>query len=578
MKFITSNNYRRDIDGLRSFAVVSVILFHFGLLPNGFLGVDIFFVISGYLITGIIYKALNENSFSVKDFYIRRTKRIIPLVSFICLITIITGTIFMLPDDLENLAQSLIATNLFGNNILAVLTTKNYWDVVNEYKPLMHTWSLAIEEQYYLLYPFLFLFIGKKRIKWILPILLGLTVVSIILFFSPFPQYYKFYLLPFRFFELSIGGVSAILLNRRLINHNFSFILLILIIIILSFEIQFIPNNVLLFITILFTTGILISANSLNKISSSFLENKIAVFIGKISFSLYMWHQVILAFSRYFIFQELTPLALMKISIVTIILSIMTYYFIEKPFRFNYSFSKVLVILSILFGVTTGFSYYIYSISGVLKDVPELGIIKQKNSKNMHSFYNDRIYELDKNFINNKRIKVLIIGNSFARDWGNILLESKLNNLEISYIYSPKNHPEFETRTREADVIFYSSVYKKDISDFVKYESKIWCVGPKNFGMNNGYYYNYSGKDYCSQRTKMEYHYYQKNNSLEKEWVDRYINLIDLIIDANNTVPIFTPDCKFISQDCRHLTKFGAKYFAQLLEQNNELKTLFEKK
>ena len=145
MNLSKNNNYRKDIDGLRAYAVLAVVIFHFGFLPNGFLGVDVFFVISGYLITGTIYKKLLNNKFSIKEFYIRRTKRIIPLVSFICLISLILGVIVMLPDDLENLAQSIVATNFFNNNTLQVLTTKNYWDVVNEFKPLMHTWSLALK-------------------------------------------------------------------------------------------------------------------------------------------------------------------------------------------------------------------------------------------------------------------------------------------------------------------------------------------------------------------------------------------------------------------------------------------------
>ena len=159
-----------------------------------------FFVISGYLITGIIYKKLLNNEFSIKDFYVRRTKRIIPLVSFICLISLILGVIVMLPDDLENLAQSIVATNFFNNNTLQVLTTKNYWDVVNEFKPLMHTWSLAIEEQYYLLYPFLFILIGKFRLKLILPTITALTLISVALFFSPVSRILQILFTPIQIF------------------------------------------------------------------------------------------------------------------------------------------------------------------------------------------------------------------------------------------------------------------------------------------------------------------------------------------------------------------------------------------
>ena len=164
-KFISSRGYRKDIDGLRALAVLPVIIFHLGYMPNGYLGVDVFFVISGFLITGIIYREVLENRFSILNFYLRRTRRIIPLVSFICVFSLLIGCFFMLPDDLENLAQSVIATNFFSNNILPVITTKNYWDILNEFKPLMHTWSLGVEEQYYLFYPLIFVFLAKKGLN-----------------------------------------------------------------------------------------------------------------------------------------------------------------------------------------------------------------------------------------------------------------------------------------------------------------------------------------------------------------------------------------------------------------------------
>ena len=109
-------DYKPEIDGLRAFSVLAVIIFHFGFNKNGYLGVDVFFVISGFLITGNIYNKILNDNFSILDFYIRRTKRIIPLVSFICLVSLVLGLFFMLPDDLENLAQSIIATNFFNNN------------------------------------------------------------------------------------------------------------------------------------------------------------------------------------------------------------------------------------------------------------------------------------------------------------------------------------------------------------------------------------------------------------------------------------------------------------------------------
>lgn len=569
MNLIESRKYRKDIDGIRALAVLSVIFYHFGLLPNGYLGVDIFFVISGYLITGIIYRDISENRFSILNFYLRRTRRIIPLVSFMCLTALVIGIFTMLPDDLENLAQSIIATNLFSNNILQTITTKNYWDVVNEFKPLMHTWSLGIEEQYYLFYPFLFLFIGKKKMNWILPILLFFTVVSLGLFFSPFKDFYKFYLLPFRFHELSIGGIAAILLKDKVFKHNFSPILILLLLLFLCFNFNFINNNILIFTTIIVTCGLLITSNDSNMLSFNILENKISVFIGKISFSLYMWHQVLLAYGRYFVWKEMSFINLSIVFILTILFSILTYIFIEQPFRDKMRVNNKILIwsLSSVFLFTSLFSFYIYTNAGVLYDIPELDIKKQSAKRNMHAKYNDAIYKLDNNFNSVNKMKILVIGNSYARDWANILLESKFKEkIEISYIYQATKHKDLYKRIREADYIFWSEINKKELIKLNIAENKIWCIGTKNFGINNGIFYNYNGADYCKQRTLMEKRYMEKNNKLKAEWNEKYIDLISPIIDKHSTVPVFTPDCKFISQDCRHLTKAGANYFATLIE------------
>jgi len=563
----SKKNYRKDIDGLRAYAVLAVILFHFGFLPNGFLGVDVFFVISGYLITGIIYNKLLINQFSIKEFYTRRIKRIIPLVSFICLISLLFGILFMLPDDLENLAQSIVATNFFNNNTLQVLTTKNYWAVVNEYKPLMHTWSLAIEEQYYLFYPFLFVLIGKINFKLILPTLIFLTVVSVGLFFGPFQDYYKFYLLPFRFFELSIGGIAAIILNGKKVKYTFSIVPIIILIGILCLQLNFINDDLLLFITVALTCGILISDNSTNKFSTYILESDLIVFIGKISFSLYMWHQLILAFGRYLIFRKIELIDCSVILVITIIFSIGTYYLIEQPFRYKMKTKNVFIILILTFFITTGSSIYIYLNGGVLKDIPEMGFKKGVNKNGVNIIYNDEIFKLDKSFSSSEKYKILVIGNSFARDWCNVLLESKFKQIiEVSYLDGANSHPDLPNRANEADLIFLSTLNKEQFRELDIEESKTYCVGTKNFGLNNGIYYNYSGEDYCLQRTHLEMGYKEKNEILKEEWGEKYINLIDLVINEENTVPVFTPECKFISQDCRHFTKYGAKYFAYLLQ------------
>ncbi len=570
--FVHVRSYRDDIDGLRAIAVLAVIAFHFGYLPNGFLGVDVFFVISGFLITGIIYSELIEDRFSMTNFYLRRIRRIIPLALFISVVSLVIGMGTMLPDDLENLAQSVVATNLFGNNILQAITTKNYWDVVNEYKPLMHTWSLGIEEQYYLVYPLLFLVIGKNRCAWLLPILSVLTISSLALYLSAYSEYEKFYLIQFRFYELSIGGVAAIVLNNKRLSHEYSWVAILSLISMLCFDFDLLSNDATLLITVLLTLWILVSSTNSSKLSSLILENKLLVYVGTISFSLYMWHQVLLSYARYIFFQELHAIHLLSIFILTVILSVFSYCLVEQPFRNKNRVSNgnLLLALGIVFIIGNSSAFYIYLKGGVLKDIPELGISVAQAERNIHAKYNANIYGYDNNFKNNDQVKVLVIGNSFARDWVNVLLESKHREfLDVSYVEDPFSHKDLRKRANEADVIFYSTPERQHIHQLKIDESKLFIVGTKNYGVNSGIFYNYSGDDYYKQRTFMEKGYMASNEAMKVVWKNRYIDYIGKVIDETGMVPVFTPSGQFISQDCRHFTKAGALYFAHLFE--NEL-------
>ena len=442
MNSLDIKTYRKDIDGLRAIAVIAVIAFHFGLLPNGFLGVDVFFVISGYLITGIIFRELKNNRFSILNFYMRRTRRILPLTLFVVFCSLLIGMVFMLPDDLENLAQSVVATNLFGNNVLQAITTKNYWDVVNEYKPLMHTWSLGVEEQYYIIYPLLLLFIGKYNRRWLLPMISILGITSLLLYFSPFNEYKKFYYLPFRFFELALGSIAALYLKDKRLIHNYAAILVSALIVILLVDPKFLPGQFTLPITALLTVAVIITNNEKSKVAVFLLQNKLSVAIGLLSFSLYIWHQVIFAYFKYFVLQKPELMHMVLMFLFTLILSVLSYYVIERPFRNKNRISNRVLfsVLGLFFVVTTLPSLYIYWKGGVIRDIPELGITKENATRGLHKKYNARIYGYDKPFSNRlNKIKVLVIGNSFGRDWANVLLESKYSNLiNLSYIYNDR--------------------------------------------------------------------------------------------------------------------------------------------
>ena len=214
---------RNDLDLLKGLAIIAVIFYHFGFFTYGYLGVDLFLVINGFLITKGLISKFENDSFSYVDFVVKRFSRLFPLVILAGAVSLLVGAISMLPDNYENLAASVIASNLFSNNILSAITTGNYWDVVNNYKPLMHTWYLGIVAEFYLIYPLIFLIpakILKKHDKntvfrSIFILISVLAIVSFALYLSPeFAHDSKFYYLPFRFYELALGGLIAFAGNK----------------------------------------------------------------------------------------------------------------------------------------------------------------------------------------------------------------------------------------------------------------------------------------------------------------------------------------------------------------------------
>ena len=573
--------HRKDIDGLRAISVLSVILFHFGGMKNGFLGVDIFFVISGYLITKIIYSNILNDKFSILDFYLRRTRRIIPLVLFVNTVVLVMGVIFMLPDDLENLCQSIISTNFFSNNILQLITTKNYWHVVNEYKPLMHTWSLGIEEQFYMIFPFIFIFLKREKTRFIVPLLIALSILSFLLLHLEKDQAKAFYLIQYRFYELCIGGIATILFQNKVYEKDYSKVIVTLILgSLLLLELP-IPSHVKILLVVLFSTIYLVIEDR-SQLFKLCMENRLISGIGLISFSLYMWHQPLLAFSRYAFIEKISLSNSTIIIMITFSLSIASYFFIEQPFR-NKAFikTKMLIIISlILFTITSSISAYIYFKAGVIKDYPEFELSRKNTSRNMHAQYNDRIYKFNSAFKDSNKIKVLLLGNSFARDWANLLLESNYKDrIEISYIHEYNEDTTLSSKYKTADKVFFSDIDKDTLHRVLKTRqldtTKYYVIGIKCFGTNNGIYYNHKkDEQYCKQKVKADSNFVALNSRFKGQYSTKYIDLYEYSKDNNGLVPILTYDCKFVSQDCYHFTKAGAKYFS--LKLSTKLDSIFQ--
>lgn len=333
MHQIKSNNkFRYDIEGIRSISIIAVIVYHFGYLPQGYFGVDALFVLTGYFTSKSIIKRIKNNSFSLKKFYLNKIKRLLPSVLVLSLIVLLIGYFVMLPDDYDSLAQSVVATNIFSNNILAYITTGNYWDVVNDYKPLMHTWALGIEQQFYIIFPFLIWLMYSKIIKarkYLKPSLIFLTLLSLVLFILPnFETASKFYLLPFRFYQMSFGSLLAVYYGNKKVNNSITPFLLGLMLIILIFDLSFINNIFIHLLMTLIIGTLIITDNQQNK----FLNNKLTKNIGKLSYSLFLWHQPVLAFYRYMITDNFGIIDIFINIILIVLISFLAYKFIEQPF------------------------------------------------------------------------------------------------------------------------------------------------------------------------------------------------------------------------------------------------------
>lgn len=363
--------YRGEIDGLRALAVVPVMLFHAGfeLFGGGFVGVDVFFVISGYLITTILIEDIENKRFSIINFYERRARRILPALFFVIFACIPFAWMWMDLSQMRDFSQSLVAVSLFASNIL-FWTESGYFAGAAEEKPLLHTWSLAVEEQYYLLFP-IFLILawrfGKNRVFWIIVFMSALSLLL-----SEWgwrnDAIANFYLAPTRAWELFAGSIAAFVVQKQGVKKNNLLSLLgltAIIFSILAYDENIPFPSVYTLVPVLGVTLIVLYAKK-DTLVAKLLSTKLFVGIGLISYSAYLWHQPLFAFAR--ITGNRETILSMILFFLSFIFAYLSWKYVENPFR-NKSFVKrktiflgsLACILSLIFigaigNYTNGFS------------------------------------------------------------------------------------------------------------------------------------------------------------------------------------------------------------------------------
>ncbi|MEN8549736.1 acyltransferase family protein [Acinetobacter soli] len=441
------NGFRYDINGLRAYAVVLVVLFHFGILgfSAGFIGVDIFFVISGYLMTGIVIKSLDKGNFSIINFYLSRGIRIVPALFVVCVLLLILGWFFLLPQDYKSLGlHSLSSINFFSN--IVYWRESGYFDTSSHNKALLHTWSLSLEWQFYLVFPIIvaLLYKVKNSHKFIaLCFLAGIIFSLILAILIPFKNAIPgFFLLPFRAWELLLGGMIFFIPKEKVPFPKFTeiagFSLIVISCFLFTEQTTWPSYNAL--VPVLGAFFILLA----NQQNSIFTKPKLLQWLGNNSYSIYLWHWPIVFFLHYF-YKNDELLFIVSGILLSLVLGWLSYTLIENPTRkFFSSISKVkaysiwfssIILLSLL-------SLLIFELDGIKKrfplDTQKIdSAINDKNPRAEDCMTSEYSKQLKSCTYGSGPVKLLVIGDSHSSSMLNGVINALPKNTSLIHWWIP---------------------------------------------------------------------------------------------------------------------------------------------
>lgn len=586
--------FRDDINGLRALAVLPVLLFHAEIpqFNGGFLGVDVFFVISGYLITlGLIHEIVGKN-FSLIRFYDRRARRIAPALLLVLIVTTILAFFFMLPYDLKNFGQSLVATLSSANNILLYLTS-GYWDLAADFKPLSHTWSLSVEEQFYVILPVLLLLVtARKNVSYLLIALLVPCVSSYFVSLIATNSEFDFLMLSNRAWQLLSGASLAAIMfyaGSNRIYRSTPLVVAGLSLLAISYTSPFLISDRPAVYRLVPVTGALlvIACGSKTSIVSRLLGAEPFKSIGLWSYSIYLWHMPLIVGVRLSSSGPVNHDTLLVAAAISIPLAAASWRYLEVPFRdrnlvsstrFYAAVVSSFVVLLVI-GIVLHFSY------GLQRYRPHwsYGIDPQR-------FCDEAFNLMQPRFVDDNKKNLLILGNSFARDVANMMVNAGVGEkYEIAYF--PKEIPSddvilgedanFLPLVRSADVILTASsaglggsvdlievkIRSEQVLEYLRSntDAMLLRVGTKNFGYNNNFVLRMSYNRALNQRVTPNASVRSANEVEKNVWGDAYLDLLAAVSSEDGEVPLFTPSGRFISFDTDHATCEGATYLGHSL-------------
>ena len=597
------NNYRLEIDGLRGISVILVILFHAKIpfFSGGFFGVDIFFVISGYLITSIILNLYRQEKFFLFKFYERRIRRIIPALYVVLSFLLFYNYFLQAPYFSKDLSQSIFFTPIFFQNFLNIYEGANYFNLSYDLKSLGHTWSLSIEEQFYFLYPLIVIFFFKSSKNFLYKFLIILFLMSLILYFylGVGDKYvgYHFFLTPSRIWEILFGCILAYqkfdFKNKKLIPAVGIFLILFS-----AFAQNFISQALIFRVFIVIGTGLLLISNFQNQefIISKILKNRILVFFGLISYSLYLWHVPIYSIYRDFFSYNIDAYVNLILISMTIIISYISYRFIETPFRKGKKISSTFAYSFFFIGLLI---FPIYGYFGHLSDGFEnkkMSYIKNENKKYYISFKSEK-EKLSKFKLKkiNSDDNILVIGDSLASDVVNALNTQNINSTRYNLnapCFKKILKSGFACKKSLEDLVSVASKSKSVIiaSDFGNESSEQYAVNLYNFlnnkkikskvvgGLNFSYVssdsFRYAKFDFYRNQDVENFFYnniqpdiFEGNELLESKIGNDYIDKFKFICNSKlKKCKMFTDEYDAIFYDTKHLTVTGYYKFGEYLK------------